>query len=196
MLPEAHPPRGLWNPSRWLMPPRRMRSLGTQRGLRGWVGGGAGDERQQRDERPPRPAPSVRPAHPRPAPPLAAHRVSAAPPPRPSPAGSLSLWADSDGPLMGLKTGPTGRIRVALAPDPSPSGIFLPTAYLTNVSVWNYPTRSRDGASSSDDNSDTGPDHADRDRGATPPRTSAGMSERSPCAVTQARRPLFMSSRT
>ena len=24
--------------------------------------------------------------------------------------------------------------------------------------VWNYPTRSRDGASSSDDNSDTGPD--------------------------------------
>ena len=45
--------------------------------------------------------------------------------------------------------------------------------------VWNYPTRSRDGASSFDDNSDTGPDHPDRDRGATPPRTTAD----SPCAV-------------
>ena len=29
--------------------------------------------------------------------------------------------------------------------------------------VWNYPTRSQDSASSSDDNSDTGPDHPDRD---------------------------------
>ena len=46
-------------------------------------------------------------------------------------------------------------------------------------SVWNFPTRSRDGTSSSDDNSDTGQDHPDRDRGATPPRTTAD----SPCAV-------------
>ena len=39
---------------------------------------------------------------------------------------------------------------------------------------WNYPTRSRDGANSPDNNSDTGPDHVpDRDRGATPPRTTA-----------------------
>ena len=44
---------------------------------------------------------------------------------------------------------------------------------------WNHPTRSRDGASSSDDNSHTGPDHPDRDRGATPPRTTADR----PCAV-------------
>ena len=47
------------------------------------------------------------------------------------------------------------------------------------IGVWNYPTRSRDDASSSDDNSDTGPDQPDRDRGATPPRTTAD----SPCAV-------------
>ena len=39
--------------------------------------------------------------------------------------------------------------------------------------------RSRDGASSSHDNSDTGPDHPDRDRGASPPRTTADSS----CAV-------------
>ena len=38
------------------------------------------------------------------------------------------------------------------------------------ASDWNYPTRSRDDANSSDDNLDTGPDHPDRDRGATPPR--------------------------
>ena len=60
--------------------------------------------------------------------------------------------------------------------------------------VWNYPTRSRDGASSFDDNSDTGPDHPDRDRGATPPRkilTVRTQSVRSPCAVTQSHRPRF-----
>ena len=45
--------------------------------------------------------------------------------------------------------------------------------------VWNYPTRSRDCASSSDEHSDTGPDHPDRNRGDTAPRTTAD----SPCAV-------------
>ena len=50
---------------------------------------------------------------------------------------------------------------------------------MEDICVWNYPTRSLDGASSSDDNSDTGPDHPDRDLGATPPRTTAD----SPCAV-------------
>ena len=67
------------------------------------------------------------------------------------------------------------------------------------LNVWNYSTRFRDGASSSDDNSDTGQDHPDRDRGATPPRTTAesvltvcALYVRSPCAVTQSRRPHFL----
>ena len=41
--------------------------------------------------------------------------------------------------------------------------------------VWNNQTRSEDGASSSDDNLDTGQEHPDRDRGATPPRDSVHM---------------------
>ena len=41
---------------------------------------------------------------------------------------------------------------------------------------WNNPTRSRDGASSSDDNSDTGPENPDRDRKDTPLRPAADTS--------------------
>ena len=59
------------------------------------------------------------------------------------------------------------------------SQIVLQDIGYSSPVVWNYPTRSRDGASSSDDNSDTGPDRPDRDRRATPPRTTAD----SPCAV-------------
>ena len=60
------------------------------------------------------------------------------------------------------------------------SGVTVTEPFAECVApVWNYPTRSRDGASSSDDN----PDYPDRDRGATPPRTTAD----SPC--TQSRRP-------
>ena len=51
--------------------------------------------------------------------------------------------------------------------------------------VWNNPMRSLDGADPSNDNSDTWPDHPDRDRGAMPPRTTADKTVCTPCAVTQ-----------
>ena len=49
------------------------------------------------------------------------------------------------------------------------------TATSGGGSVGNYPTRSLDCARSSDDNSDTRPDHQVLDRGAMPPQTTADM---------------------